>query len=114
MLPILGRISAKRVKLRILAIICLRNNRQDSQADVIIFSYFFFFQAEDGIRDLTVTGVQTCALPISRWVVSTKAFSAMSAMARDSRRLPVSATTSGRLRRKKSATIGTKTKLLSS
>src|SRR2546430_3822411 len=26
---------------------------------------FFFFQAEDGIRDLTVTGVQTCALPIS-------------------------------------------------
>src|SRR2546430_4850180 len=29
---------------------------------------FFFFQAEDGIRDLTVTGVQTCALPISREV----------------------------------------------
>src|SRR5205085_5706453 len=27
-------------------------------------SNFFFFQAEDGIRDLTVTGVQTCALPI--------------------------------------------------
>src|SRR5256886_7764807 len=27
---------------------------------------FFFFQAEDGIRDLTVTGVQTCALPICR------------------------------------------------
>src|SRR2546427_1056430 len=26
----------------------------------------FFFQAEDGIRDLTVTGVQTCALPISQ------------------------------------------------
>src|SRR6266567_6257987 len=26
---------------------------------------FFLFQAEDGIRDLTVTGVQTCALPIS-------------------------------------------------
>src|SRR5256886_7240349 len=26
--------------------------------------WFFFFQAEDGIRDLTVTGVQTCALPI--------------------------------------------------
>src|SRR5438270_6665990 len=25
---------------------------------------FFFFQAQDGIRDLTVTGVQTCALPI--------------------------------------------------
>src|SRR2546430_5490788 len=27
---------------------------------------YFFFQAEDGIRDLTVTGVQTCALPILR------------------------------------------------
>src|SRR2546430_13400897 len=31
----------------------------------IVFFIFFFFQAEDGIRDLTVTGVQTCALPIS-------------------------------------------------
>src|SRR2546425_2003912 len=31
---------------------------------VIIF-VFFFFQAEDGIRDKLVTGVQTCALPIS-------------------------------------------------
>src|SRR5207237_4328985 len=30
------------------------------------FSVFFFFQAEDGIRDSSVTGVQTCALPISR------------------------------------------------
>src|SRR5690606_39730379 len=27
---------------------------------------YFFFQAEDGIRDFHVTGVQTCALPISR------------------------------------------------
>src|SRR2546429_4297474 len=27
--------------------------------------HFFFFQAEDGIRDVAVTGVQTCALPIS-------------------------------------------------
>src|SRR2546430_11364534 len=31
---------------------------------VIWSIYCFFFQAEDGIRDLTVTGVQTCALPI--------------------------------------------------
>src|SRR2546421_7057286 len=31
--------------------------------------FFFFFQAEDGIRDLIVTGVQTCALPISVIVV---------------------------------------------
>src|SRR2546422_3800243 len=29
--------------------------------------YFFFFQAEDGIRDVAVTGVQTCALPICRF-----------------------------------------------
>ena len=33
---------------------------------VVFFFYFFvfFFQAEDGIRDRLVTGVQTCALPI--------------------------------------------------
>src|SRR6266487_5488066 len=33
--------------------------------------FFFFFQAEDGIRDGRVTGVQTCALPISakQWLV---------------------------------------------
>src|SRR5436309_5434403 len=37
---------------------------------IYIFFFFFFFQAEDGIRDFHVTGVQTCALPISargRW-----------------------------------------------
>src|SRR3712207_5335625 len=32
---------------------------------MIMNIYFFFFQAEDGIRDIGVTGVQTCALPIS-------------------------------------------------
>src|SRR2546430_11432128 len=32
---------------------------------LVSYSLTFFFQAEDGIRDLTVTGVQTCALPIS-------------------------------------------------
>src|SRR5438874_9009275 len=32
---------------------------------LLFFFFFFFFQAEDGIRDLYVTGVQTCALPIS-------------------------------------------------
>src|SRR6266511_3512585 len=32
--------------------------------DVLIDDYFFFFQAEDGIRDFHVTGVQTSALPI--------------------------------------------------
>src|SRR5205809_4072330 len=30
---------------------------------------FFFFQAEDGIRDVAVTGVQTCALPISVFIM---------------------------------------------
>src|SRR5437762_8427935 len=30
-----------------------------------MFLFFFFFQAEDGIRDTSVTGVQTCALPIA-------------------------------------------------
>src|SRR5690554_8146393 len=39
--------------------------------DRVIPSSFFFFQAEDGIRDADVTGVQTCALPIletfQRW-----------------------------------------------
>src|SRR2546430_13396302 len=33
----------------------------------MLSQFFFFFQAEDGIRDLTVTGVQTCALPI--WIL---------------------------------------------
>src|SRR5437879_12730762 len=33
----------------------------------MLLKYFFFFQAEDGIRDTSVTGVQTCALPISWW-----------------------------------------------
>src|SRR3712207_7463932 len=32
---------------------------------VSVIFIFFFFQAEDGIRDIGVTGVQTCALPIS-------------------------------------------------
>src|SRR3712207_6952381 len=31
---------------------------------LIHYVFFFFFQAEDGIRDIGVTGVQTCALPI--------------------------------------------------
>src|SRR6266404_1485856 len=30
----------------------------------MLYFFFFFFQAEDGIRDKLVTGVQTCALPI--------------------------------------------------
>src|SRR5436190_22427877 len=41
--------------------------------DYVIYN-FFFFQAEDGIRDHCVTGVQTCALPISPDVVLTPPF----------------------------------------
>src|SRR5690554_7221335 len=37
----------------------------------LFFFFFFFFQAEDGIRDADVTGVQTCALPISSSSTST-------------------------------------------
>src|SRR5207248_9558790 len=37
--------------------------------------FFFFFQAEDGIRVRTVTGVQTCALPIWSWCASTTVIS---------------------------------------
>src|SRR2546427_937351 len=40
--------------------------RFESSLCLLYHAFFvFFFQAEDGIRDLTVTGVQTCALPIS-------------------------------------------------
>src|SRR5256885_2886580 len=43
--------------------------RLDIEMDsiVVLILFFFFFQAEDGIRDYKVTGVQTCALPISRF-----------------------------------------------
>src|SRR5207253_3804792 len=41
------------------------NNPVISQAPLPRSVYFFFFQAEDGIRVGHVTGVQTCALPIS-------------------------------------------------
>src|SRR5256884_115942 len=41
----------------------LENNDDDHQVDKLVV--LFFFQAEDGIRDVAVTGVQTCALPIS-------------------------------------------------
>src|SRR2546426_5448664 len=40
---------------------------EDSLVGAGMFRVFFFFQAEDGIRDYKVTGVQTCALPISFW-----------------------------------------------
>src|SRR2546430_8380564 len=42
----------------------MRGEGESLYDSVGLFFVFFFFQAEDGIRDLTVTGVQTCALPI--------------------------------------------------
>ena len=41
-----------------------------------IFVFFFFFQAEDGIRDHCVTGVQTCALPICLFEIHRQTFEA--------------------------------------
>src|SRR2546421_267024 len=46
-------------------------------ASALCVFFFFFFQAEDGIRDLIVTGVQTCALPISTIVEGAGASSAI-------------------------------------
>src|SRR5258708_26560625 len=48
--------------------VCSRSSPSISYSNCFQLSYlflFFFFQAEDGIRDDLVTGVQTCALPIS-------------------------------------------------
>src|SRR5205823_11816093 len=45
------------------------------------FIFFVFFQAEDGIRDKLVTGVQTCALPISGDLTKRKLFPALYSLA---------------------------------
>ena len=39
--------------------------KKKEEEERTVKNFFFFFQAEDGIRDSPVTGVQTCALPIS-------------------------------------------------
>src|SRR5438874_13741955 len=44
-----------------------------NETDNILYLSLFFFQAEDGIRDLYVTGVQTCALPISACAAAERA-----------------------------------------
>src|SRR2546429_2862905 len=49
-------------------------NSRSSVSETFIF---FFFQAEDGIRDVAVTGVQTCALPISGHGIYQLAYSAI-------------------------------------
>src|SRR5207245_3867591 len=45
-------------------LLLLASSRPSIAPRVLFVRFFFFFQAEDGIRDATVTGVQTCALPI--------------------------------------------------
>src|SRR5256885_10993557 len=52
-------------------------------------SVFFFFQAEDGIRDYKVTGVQTCALPIS-WSPMCRSTASRTCTSRRACRLPPS------------------------
>src|SRR2546430_8705198 len=49
----------------IVCVVLIQPNAKIILLGNVIGLVFFFFQAEDGIRDLTVTGVQTCALPIS-------------------------------------------------
>src|SRR2546426_9123263 len=44
---------------------------RDPECLACLLCFFFFFQAEDGIRDYKVTGVQTCALPICHAVGTT-------------------------------------------
>src|SRR2546421_6169999 len=62
-----------------------------SPLTVLRFLFFFFFQAEDGIRDLIVTGVQTCALPISPGSTSSSETASRSrALAEAGERLAVS------------------------
>src|SRR5207244_6226914 len=48
-----------------LTYVCTRFDGMVLYRAVLVCVCFFFFQAEDGIRDDLVTGVQTCALPIS-------------------------------------------------
>src|SRR5688572_31500590 len=69
-----------------------------------VFFFFFFFQAEDGILDLTVTGVQTCALPILySWVPDSAP-----AMLRYSRfsRIPLACAGSAAYRRSEERRVG--------
>src|SRR5580700_9423408 len=64
---------------------------------------FFFFQAEDGIRDLYVTGVQTCALPISAW---TPTLQRRDATSRRRRRWPQRRQTTPARRRSEERRVG--------
>ena len=47
---------------------CVVSRRRDKRVMCVWLFFVFFFQAEDGIRDWSVTGVQTFALPIGEGV----------------------------------------------
>src|SRR5256885_8890125 len=54
---------------------------------LVLFYIFFFFQAEDGIRDYKVTGVQTCALTICRRITTAGWWSTSAPTITDSKRV---------------------------
>src|SRR5690606_40796969 len=51
---------------------CLAVSVESDRLSLFCLFFFFFFQAEDGIRDFHVTGVQTCALPIFPLLIMAK------------------------------------------
>ena len=57
-------VCVRRIRLGFLQICCWRVYSRLLICLFILCWFVFFFQAEDGIRDVAVTGVQTCALPI--------------------------------------------------
>src|SRR3989475_4892754 len=77
-----------------------RDSAEQGLTELGLFD-FFFFQAEDGIRDLTVTGVQTCALPIFCCTSpASETISSISASMKASRRSRVCRLGSGSVARK--------------
>src|SRR2546423_2177559 len=66
MTTMVGRRAGVRYEVIIKYDIQLGKKEVNINIEHLVFVFFFFFQAEDGIRDKLVTGVQTCALPISK------------------------------------------------
>src|SRR2546426_5567220 len=57
-------VSSRALLRKVLFLFALETNYWILSYNLLRVLFFFFFQAEDGIRDYKVTGVQTCALPI--------------------------------------------------